>query len=75
MGVKVRVDRALCQGSGLCELEASPIIQVDEDYFAFTALDEDGNPCGDAVEVPDEMVAKIRIAENKCPTQAITVID
>ncbi|MFI5761978.1 MULTISPECIES: ferredoxin [unclassified Streptomyces] len=58
----VRVDRQLCQGSGICAGSAPEVFVLDEDL---ARPREDGTP-------PDERVLD---AADMCPAQAITVLD
>src|SRR4051794_11822045 len=61
--VRIVVDRGLCQGHAMCELEAPEV---------FTA------PSGGPVEVllnppPDEQGPAVRLAVQYCPTKALSI--
>lgn len=60
-GCTIEIDRALCMGSGVCEVYASRTFAVDDDVKS-TVVD----PAGDPLE-------QIRAAAAGCPTGAITV--
>lgn len=61
MGLKIRIDRDTCMGSGNCSFHAPATFDLDDDLRAIVV-----NPAGD----PD---AKIRLAADACPTRSITV--
>lgn len=64
MALRVKVDRAVCQGHGLCYYTAEQLFALDEaDGRARVILDP----------VPEELRAAARAAAAGCPEQAITV--
>lgn len=63
MPLEIRIDRERCMGSGNCSFWAPHVFDLDEDMVAIVI-----DPAGD----PDE---KIRLAEQGCPTQAISIIE
>jgi ferredoxin len=63
--VKVVVDRQLCEGHGLCTLEAPEVF----------VLDDDGSLVVLGEEWPEAMRADLVSAAMSCPTRAITIVD
>lgn len=62
--MRIEVDRDLCQGHGMCELEAPEVFEAQRD--SVTILDEH----------PDETLRpQVEAAVRFCPTQALTIID
>jgi sterol 14-demethylase len=59
------VDRALCQGHGVCESEAPEVFSVSK-QGELTVLDE---------TPPDDLRAKIELAVKYCPTHALTIVE
>ena len=57
------VDRALCQGHGLCQITAPDIFELDGDGLSVVRVDE----------VPVELEAAARDAESSCPQEAISL--
>ncbi len=65
---RVEVDRALCMGSGVCELEAPEVFELDADGVLRVREVADvtgGTALGTAVET----------AVRACPTGALQLID
>jgi ferredoxin len=66
---RVEVDRALCMGSGVCELEAPEVFELDADgvlqVHEVTDVAAGGTALGTAVET----------AVRACPTGALQLID
>jgi sterol 14-demethylase len=62
--LRVRVDRDLCQGHGVCAGEAPELFQVDPKTGALTVLRDD---------VPAELRAKAEAALRHCPTRALSL--
>jgi ferredoxin len=63
MSVRVTIDRDLCIGSGTCTRLAPGAFALDDDEIA-TVLD------------PERVdLAKLRLAAEGCPTEAISVIE
>ncbi len=65
-GLRVRVDRDLCQGHGVCAGEAPELFQVDPKTGALRVLRED---------VPEELRAQAEAAVRHCPTRALSLRD
>ena len=66
-GLRVRVDRDLCQGHAVCAGEAPEVFRVDpEDGGARPAC---------ASEPPAELRAKVEAAVQHCPTRALSSIE
>jgi ferredoxin len=63
--MKIRVDRVLCQGHGVCESEAPEVFSVSK-KGELTVLQE--NP-------PDDQRANVERAVKYCPTHALTIED
>jgi sterol 14-demethylase len=61
--LRVRVDRDLCQGHGVCAGEAPEVFQVDPRTGALTLLQ---------TEVPAEQRARVESALRHCPTHALS---
>ena len=64
-GAKVRVDRDLCQGHGVCESEAPAVFTVGEDRQVVIL---DASP-------PDDQQAAVKAAVKYCPTHALSLDD
>lgn len=61
--MKVSVDWKLCEGNGVCAIEAPDVFEMDDDD-ELTLLDE----------TPDESArARVVAAARACPKRAITV--
>lgn len=63
--MRITVDRALCQGHGVCESEAPDVFAVSK-AGELTILDE--SPA-------DDQLPAVRQAVKYCPTHALTVED
>ncbi|MCF8589743.1 ferredoxin [Gordonia liuliyuniae] len=62
--MRVVVDLDLCQGHGMCEMEAPDVFEAGRD--AVTLLDE----------TPDESLrGEIEAAVRYCPTQALKIVE
>lgn len=61
--LRIEVDRAACMGSGNCAFHAPKTFDVDDDMKAFV-LDPEGDD-----------VAKVRVAVDGCPTQALRLVE
>lgn len=62
--MKIEVDLDLCQGHGMCELEAPDIFRADSDHVEI--LDPD----------PDETHrTEVEAAVTYCPTQALRIVE
>ncbi|MEW6521799.1 MAG: ferredoxin [Thermodesulfobacteriota bacterium] len=60
--MKVKVDQDLCIGSGNCEAVAPAVFEV-----------RDGKSHVKVGEVPKDQEAKVKEAENGCPSGAISI--
>ena len=63
-GLRVRVDRDLCQGHGVCAGEAPEVFQVDPKTGSSSLLRE---------ELAPELRAKVEAAVRHCPTRALSL--
>ncbi|MFV0317589.1 MAG: ferredoxin [Microthrixaceae bacterium] len=64
MGIRIVVDRDLCQGHGVCESEAPEVFEVGGDHKV-VVLDD----------APDEeLVAGVELAVKYCPTHALRAL-
>ncbi len=61
MALKIAIDREACMGSGNCSFYAPATFDLDDDMKAIVI-----DPTGDTE-------AKVRLAAEGCPTQAIRV--
>jgi ferredoxin len=61
--MKVVVDYDLCESNALCMAAAPEVFEVRDDDFLYV-LDE--NP-------PESLRAKVELAAQRCPKQAITI--
>ncbi|GAB06087.1 ferredoxin [Gordonia amarae] len=62
--MRIEVDLDLCQGHGMCELEAPEVFEAHKDYVEI--LDSE----------PDESLrAQVRAAVQYCPTQALRIVE
>lgn len=65
MGIRIVVDRDLCQGHGVCESEAPELFEVDKDRKV-VVLDE----------TPGESHRKqLEAAVKYCPTHALSIVE
>lgn len=62
-GVRIRVDRDLCQGHGVCCEEAPEVFGADEDTRV-KVLQE---------EPPEALREKVALAVKYCPTRALRI--
>jgi ferredoxin len=61
--MRIRVDRDLCQGHGVCESEAPEVFSVSKDGV-LTVLDE---------TPPESQRAAVELAVRYCPTHALSI--
>lgn len=62
--MRIEVDLDLCQGHGMCELEAPEVFEAQRD--SVSVLDPE----------PDQSLhAAVRAAVQYCPTQALRIIE
>ena len=61
--MRIVVDRALCQGHGVCESEAEAVFSVSK-QGELTVLDE---------RPPDELRPQVEAAVKFCPTHALSI--
>lgn len=65
MGLRIRVDRDLCQGHGVCEVEAPALFEVGNDRQV-VVLDE----------APDDSHRRaLELAVKYCPTHALSIVE
>jgi sterol 14-demethylase len=64
--IRVRVDRDLCQGHGVCAGEAPGVFEVDPKTGQLALLRE---------AVPPELRAKVEAAIRHCPTRSLSLIE
>jgi sterol 14-demethylase len=64
-GLRIRVDRDLCQGHGVCMMEAPELFRVAKDG-ALTVLSETVSP---------DLRAKAEAAVRHCPTRALALVE
>lgn len=62
--MRIRVDRDLCQGHGVCRSEAPELFDVDRE--AEQVLVKDERP-------PESLRAKVLAAVRYCPTRALSI--
>ncbi|HET7653258.1 MAG TPA: ferredoxin [Acidimicrobiales bacterium] len=63
MGIDITIDRDTCMGSGNCSFWAPGVFDLDDEGIAIV-LDPTAAP-----------IDKIRLAEQGCPTRAITLTE
>ena len=61
--MRIRVDRVLCQGHGVCESEAEAVFSVSK-KGELTVLDE---------HPPDDLRPQVEQAVKFCPTHALSI--
>lgn len=64
--MRVKVDRDLCQGHGVCRSEAPEVFQVDEETMQVRLLQE---------EPPEQLRPKVALAVKYCPTMALSLVE
>ena len=62
--MKLRVDRDLCQGHGVCASEAPAVFRVDPDTHQVALLQD--NPS-------EKLRSKVELAVKYCPTRALSI--
>jgi sterol 14-demethylase len=62
--MRIRVDRDLCQGHGVCRTEAPEVFDVDRDLQQVVVKDE---------RPPEALREKVRTAVRFCPTRALSI--
>jgi ferredoxin len=62
--MRIRYDRAACQGHNRCYLLAPELFDVDDEGYAILLVDG---------EVPADLQGKARLAADNCPEYAITL--
>jgi sterol 14-demethylase len=65
MGMRIHVDRDLCQGHGVCESEAPELFELGRDAQV-TVLDETPS---------DERRRQLELAVRYCPTHALSIVE
>lgn len=64
--MKIKYDRAACQGHNRCYMLAPELFDTDDDGYAVLLVS--GN-------VPPELEEKAQLAADNCPEYAITVVE
>jgi len=64
--MRIRFDRAACQGHNRCYLLAPELFDVDDDGYAVLLVEGD---------VPEDLQAKARLAVDNCPEYAIELVE
>lgn len=62
---RIVVDRALCQGHGVCESEAPAVFSVSKDGTLTVVTEAPG----------DDVRAGVELAVKFCPTRALTLVE
>jgi sterol 14-demethylase len=62
--VRIKVDRDLCQGHGVCRTEAPEIFDVDREIEQVIVKDE---------QPPESLREKVVAAVRYCPTRALSI--
>jgi ferredoxin len=65
--LRIKLDRTVCDGFGVCGIHAPELFSLDEWGYA-TLVDRSG-------EVPARYEAQVRQALASCPVRAITTLD
>ena len=69
MGLRIEVDRDLCQGHGVCESEAPEVFEVGN-------FEGDENQVVVLAEAPgEELRPGIELAVKYCPTHALRLVE
>lgn len=63
--MKVEVDREICEANGVCVALVAEVFELDDDDVLHIRVDE----------VPPEHEAKVREAVDRCPKQALRLVD
>jgi ferredoxin len=63
--MKVMVDRTRCNGTGICEITAPAVFEIDDDG-ALRIITE---------EVSPDQHEAVKTAIQNCPTQALSIMD
>lgn len=77
--MRVWIDQAKCQNSGLCEEEAPELFAVGDDFLAYVRqdgriLDEPGGEASQA-EVPEHLVDLAEQCAKACPATCIHLVE
>ena len=62
--MKVRIDAEMCQGHQMCAIVAPALFGADDEGYGITLVDG---------EIPGELEADARTAQNSCPERAVIV--
>jgi ferredoxin len=62
--VRIKVDRDLCQGHGVCQSEAPELFDVDREILQVVV--KDAHP-------PESLREKVNAAVRYCPTRALAI--
>ncbi len=63
--MKVAVDHRMCEGNGRCAEAAPEVFEVREDDRSYVLIEHP----------PDQLKAKVRLAAQLCPRQAISITE
>ena len=69
MGMRIQVDRDLCQGHGVCESEAPEVFEVG------TFEGRENQVVVLAEEPAEGLAAGVELAVKYCPTHALKLVD
>ena len=64
--MRIKVDRDLCQGHGVCREEAPGVFDIDPAEKRVVVLQE---------EPPDDLLEQVKAAVKYCPTRALVLED
>jgi ferredoxin len=64
--MKVNVDYDVCASTGTCVQICPEVFEIRSDGYLYLLIEGD---------IPDELTAKVKDAEESCPTGAISVTD
>ena len=70
MGLRIEVDRDLCQGHGVCEAEAPDVFEVSK-KGELTIV----QPRLDATNSDESLRSQVEAAVKYCPTHALSLAD
>jgi ferredoxin len=65
MSFRVHIDSAICEGHGLCTVDAPEVFDADDAGYGVVGV----------AEVPDQLRQRLQAAVLSCPAGAITVTD
>jgi len=71
--MKVKVDRALCGGTGLCAEICPTVFAQDPDYVAYVKQGGVRTDTETGVYVPSDCDSAVQEAATACPTGAVVI--